>query len=189
MNTDNYSNQERLELISNMINQAKSKLAKNDSFYLLLWGWTLVVAHFGHYIIDKYDLYPHPWLVWNVIWLASFLIAIRMIKKGKTSVVRGHYENSYGLIWIFITACIFVTLLFMHKINYQHQPIILLFAGIGQFMTGILVRFRPFIIGAVALFIGSVSCFFIPFMEQNLIAGIVYILGFLIPGYMVRKIE
>ena len=189
MNTDNYSNQERLELISNMINEAKSKISKNDSFYLLLWGWTLVVANFGHYIIDKYNLYSRPWHVWNIIWFVYIIMAIRMMKKWKTSLIKGHYENSSGLIWIFITACIFVTLLFMHKINYQHQPFILLFAGIGQFMMGILLRFKPFIIGAVVLFIGSVSCFFISIMEQNLLAGIVYILGFLIPGYMVRKIE
>ncbi|CAN0604135.1 unnamed protein product, partial [Ectocarpus sp. 12 AP-2014] len=57
------THQESLELITKMIQITKVNI-KGGSFYFLLWGWVVVLANLGQYLIGELTSYPHPYIIW-----------------------------------------------------------------------------------------------------------------------------
>ena len=183
------SNEERLKFISDMIVQAKKNFAGGGSFHFLLWGWVISLANLGHYVLDVFELYEMPYIVWLVTIPAAILSTWYGITKSKKAQVTSHLDKVYSSLWISISVMVVICLLFMVKINFNHNPFILLFTGLGTFISGILMRYRPIMFGGVILWTGAVMGLFSPVTDQQLIAGIVVILGHLVPGYLLKKAE
>ena len=183
------SNEERLKFISDMIVQAKKNFAGGGSFHFLLWGWVISLANLGHYVLDVFELYEMPYIVWLVTIPAAVLSTWYGITKSKKAQVTSHLDKVYSSLWISISVMVVICLLFMVKINFNHNPFILLFTGLGTFISGILMRYRPIMFGGVILWTGAVMGLFSPVTDQQLIAGIVVILGHLVPGYLLKKAE
>lgn len=183
------SNEERLKLISDMIRQAKKNFAHGNSFYFLLWGWVVSIANFGHYILDVFDLYEAPFIVWLITIPAAFASMWYGFGKSKTARAASHFDKVYASLWMSILVMIITCLIFMGKINFNHNPIILLFTGLGAFISGVLMKYKPVVIGSIVLWIGACMGLLSPVSDQQLIAGIVVVLGYLIPGYMLKKVE
>lgn len=172
-----------------MIGQAKRNFAHGSSFHFLLWGWVISIANFGHYLLDVFDLYEAPFIVWLITIPAAIASMWYGFRKSKTSRATSHLDKVYSSLWIGIFAMIVICLIFMGKINYNHNPIILLFTGLGAFTTGVLMKNRPVIIGSIALWIGACIGLLSSITDQQLIAGIAVLLGYLIPGYMLKRSE
>ena len=183
------SSKEQIKFISEMIYQAKRNFAGERSFYFLLWGWVVSVANFVHYILDIFRLYEAPYLVWLIAIPAAIASIWYGFKKSTTTQVTSHLDKVYASIWIGIIVMIIICLIFMSRINYNHNPIILLFAGLGTFVSGILIKYKPIIIGAIVLWAGACSGLLFSVSNQQLISGIAVFLGYLIPGYMLKKAE
>ena len=147
------------------------------------------VANFVHYIPDVYRLYEAPYLVWLIAIPAAIASIWYGFKKSTTTQVTSHLDKVYTSIWIGIIVMIIICLIFMSRINYNHNPIILLFAGLGTFVSGILMKYKPIIIGAIVLWTGACSGLLCSVSDQQLISGVAVFLGYLIPGYMLKKVE
>lgn len=183
------SNEERLKFISEMIVQAKKNFAGGGSFHFLLWGWVISLANFGHYILEVFELYEIPYIVWLITIPAAVVSTWYGVSKSKSSHVTSHLDKVYSSIWISISVLVVICLIFMARINFNHNPFILLFTGLGTFMSGILMRYKPIMYGGVILWVGAVMGLLSPVRDQQLIAGIVVILGHLVPGYLLKKKE
>ena len=183
------TNEERLVLISDMISRAKKNFAHGSSFHFLLWGWVISLANFGHYVLDKFDLYEIPFIVWLITIPAAFASFWYGFKKTKNANAKSHIDKVYSSLWISITVMVAICLIFMGKLGFNHNPIIMLFTGLGTFVSGILMRYKPIIYGGVILWVGACMGLMTTITNQQLIAGIVVILGHLIPGYMLRSAE
>jgi hypothetical protein len=103
--------------------------------------------------------------------------------------VSSHMDKVYGQIWFGVFIAIIISLIFMREIGYYHNPVILAIAGVGMYATGALLRFKPIIFGAVILWLGSAAAFNVSVIDQNLVAGITICLGYLIPGYLLKREE
>ena len=183
------SNEERLKFISDMISQAKRNFAHRSSFHFLLWGWVISLANFGHYILDVFDLYEAPYIVWLITIPAAFASFWYGFRRSKTKTTSSHFDQINSSMWISISVLVVICLIFMARLNYNHNPIILLFTGLGTFISGISMRYKPIMYGGVILWIGACMGLLSSISDQQLIAGIVVILGHLIPGYMLKKVE
>jgi low temperature requirement protein LtrA len=75
----------------------------------------------------------------------------------------------------------------MGTLDFQHNPIILLLAGVGIFTTGTLVRENLVRWGGIFLLIAALTGFLLPVTEQYLVAGIGIVVGYLVPGYHLKK--
>lgn len=180
---------ERLEFISDMIRYAKMNYHTKGSFYFLLWGWVVSLANIGHYVLDVYQLYDRPYVVWLIAIPAAVASFWYGYKSASEATTFSHLDRIYSSLWICISAMIVLCLLFMSKVNYNHNAMILLFAGLGTFINGILMRFRPLIFGAVILWVGSCMGFLSSVSDQQLIAGLAVMVGYIVPGYLLKKAE
>ena len=189
MNETQLSHAESLQLIADMITKAKRNIAKRGSFYFLLWGWVVLMGNLGHYFIAKFDLYPAPYVVWILTIPAAIISVWYSIKQKKQATSTSQIDKVYGHLWTAVFVAIVTLLIFMGKLQFNHNAVILLFAGLGTYVSGRVLRFKPLVFGGIALWVGSVIAFNVNPLDSYLVAGIGIILGYLIPGYMLRSAE
>ena len=63
----------------------------------------------------------------------------------------------------------------------------MLIAGIATTTSGLLIKFRPLIIGGMTFFIFSIATTFVSNEYMALITGAAIICGYLIPGYFLKS--
>ena len=189
MSNKELTTDESLDLITNMIGQAKKNLARGGSFYFLLWGWVIMFANLGHYLIDKFDWYPHPYIVWTVTIPAAIISIVHSARHSSKKLVKSHLDQLYGQIWLAVFLGVLIILFFMVKQNENVNAIILTFAGIGTYISGCALRFRPLVLGGVALWAASIIAFNLNFTDQYLAGALGILAGYLIPGYLLKRVE
>ncbi len=176
---------ESLDLIANMIHQAKGNV-RNNGIHFLLWGWVVTIANFGMYALIQLE-YPSPHLVWLITIPAAILSMYFGFKHGRKSRITTHLGRIYMWLWISFGIVIFTLVAFGFKINYQFNSIILLITSIPTFLSGISLRFKPLVIGGILFWAFGILSFNVSYENQLLVGGIAIICGYLIPGYLLSN--
>ncbi|MEQ8474287.1 MAG: hypothetical protein RIC35_24035 [Marinoscillum sp.] len=189
MSEKELTGQESLDLIREMIQQAKSNYQKGGSFHFLLWGWVVMFANFTHYYLEAFTSYEMPYIVWVVTFPAGIISAVYGARRKRKAMVTSHLDRMYGQVWVIVGVGVIVTLTFMPKLSYNHNAVILLFAAVGTYISGQLLRFRPLVFGGLALIAASIIAFSVSVTDQYLVGGIGIFAGYLIPGYILKSKE
>jgi hypothetical protein len=181
----NLSAEESLHLISSMIREAKGHIRQN-SFYFLLWGWTVMLANVGMFILYQID-YRHPYIVWAITVPAWLLTMFRGFRHERHVVTRTHFDSISKGLWISYGVIIFTLVFFGWKINYQLNPLILLVTAVPTTVSGIILNFRPLVIGGVLFWVNGIIGFLLPMEFQPLVGAVAVTAGYLVPGYMLKN--
>lgn len=186
MNTENdkLSPQQSLELIQSMINQAKGNV-RDNSFYYLFWGWVIVAANLGNFILLQID-FDYPYAVWLVIpfaWVITFVYSYRQTKKAGSST---HLDKINTALWMSFGVFAITMPMVGHFIDYQIDALILLGGSIATFTSGFTLKFKPLLIGGIAIYVAGVVCFFLPSEYRSLLAAVAIAMGYLVPGYLLK---
>jgi hypothetical protein len=184
---DNLSAQQSLDLISSMISQAKGNVGRS-SFYFLLWGWVIAICNFGMYFMFKFSGYPqYASYVWILILPAYAATFIHTRNRNRTSLVKTHLDEISKWIWITMAITILPAWIFGDKLNWMINAVILMPIGAATFVSGVIIRFAPLKLGGIVFWVAGLVCYFLHPFDQNLVGGIAMILGYLVPGYMLRN--
>jgi hypothetical protein len=176
--------QESLDIIAAMIQQAKGNVQKN-SFYFLLWGWVVALANLGMYVLIHIN-YPRPYLIWLITvpaWILSMYNGFRHGKQKQNKTLLGQITL---WTWVSFGITVAVLIFFGYKINFQLNPLILLISAIPTLVSGIVLRFRPLVMGGVLFWVFGITGFLVPMAYQNLVGALAVICGYLVPGYMLK---
>lgn len=177
---------ESLSLITEMIGRAKREAAGDGSFQLLLWGWVIAGCNFGHYALEKMG-YEMPYIVWLLVIPAVMASIWKGVQERRKSRVKTHLDEVLMQLWLVVFVAMICLLAFMPLINYSHNPIILLLAAVGVITTGAMIKDGTVKFGGWVLILGGIVGFLVPVNEQYLVGGIAITLGYLVPGYMLKK--
>jgi len=176
---------ESLDIITKMIQQAQGNVKKN-SIYLILWGMVITAANVGMFTLLWIE-YPRPYLVWLISipsWIATIYISYKQEKKTKAT---SHLDQVNAILWFTYGIIVFTIVVFGNKINYQLNPIILLISALPTMVSGIIIKFRPLVIGGILLWIFGIVCFLVVGPWQYLVGAIAVAAVHLIPGSMLRS--
>lgn len=176
---------ERLDLITRMIQEAKGKVQKN-SFYFLLWGWVIMIANLGMFILTQAG-YTASYLVWTIT-IPAWLISIYWgARQEKAKGVSSHLGRVSTAMWISFGVVIFTLVAFGNKINFQLGPVIMLVSAIPTLASGVILRFRPLIVGGILFWMFGIVSFLLPREFQSLVGAIAITCSYLIPGYLLKN--
>lgn len=178
--------EESLQIIEKMIQRTKSNLHDN-SFYFLLWGWIVLFGIVGHTILANFTDYSKTYLVWLIIIPGIIANTIYGMRQGKKSGITSHIDLLNLMIWIAFLVSYTITLVFMAKFNYKIVPIIFLLTGNATFLTGIVIKFKPLIWGGIVFWISVIGLFILPENLVIFVAPLAIILGYLVPGYLLKS--
>jgi hypothetical protein len=183
---DKLSPQQSLDLIQTMINEAKGNV-RDNSFYYLFWGWVLILAHIGSFTLNKIE-FEYPFAVWLIVipgWIISFVYGSRQRKSHKRTTT--HLAKINITLWVSFGVLAVVIPFFGSFINYQIKPIILLVGSMATLASGVILKFKPLMIGGIIFFVFGLSCFFFSNENQSLLSALAIALGYLIPGYLLKS--
>lgn len=178
--------QQSLDVITSMIQQAKGNMQKN-SFYFLLWGWTIVIANLGVFVLLKFTNVANPYLMFLITIAAALISGIYSFKQGKQAVVTTHLDNIYKWLWIGFGVNCFIFWFFGGKMGWQLNAIITSMCAVPTLLSGVLLKFKPLMVGGVIFWIFGALIFMVDTETQFLLAAAAVTFGYLVPGYMLRK--
>jgi len=187
MKTDDESltTQQSLDIITEMINNAKGNV-KENSIYFLLWGTVIAIANIGMFTLIRVD-YPHPYIVWFLALPAWIVTIITGYRQGKKAKITSHLDKISAWSWFTFGIVIFTLVIFGRTINWQLNPVIMLISTIPTIVSGIVIKFRPLIIGGVCFWAFGILCFLVPYPWHFLVGAVAVVVGYLIPGFMLRN--
>ena len=183
---ENLTEDESLKIITQMINQAKVNI-NQSSFHLLLWGWVISIASLSHFVLLKFTDYNHPYYAWFLIipaFFASFIYGFQMGRKQKVST---YADRMYMWIWMSFVIVFILLAVFLQGFSGGKSAFILLFAGYATFLSGHLLKFRPLILGGISFWVFSVIVFKLGDEYGLLANALAVFIGYLIPGYSLKK--
>mgnify|MGYP001767705919 CR=1 FL=1 len=188
-NHKEFSHEEGLKVIYEMIESARSKIGSNY-FYYLFWGYLIAFTCAAEYMLIKLVKYGQHYMVWPVFMGVGLLITLLFSWRQKKS---SGSRTFIGTAMIYLWSAWLVSLLILIGFaNISHNfemilPVTLTMYGLGMFISGGLVDFKPLVIGAVLSWVASVAAFFSPYPVQLLIVFITVIVSYIIPGYILKN--
>lgn len=190
--------EESLNLIGEVISNTRTNL-KADSFFFLLWGWMIIIASVAEAFIlwhagsikDWHNVGLFSGVSWITLVLAGLIIQAFYIRKHY--VKRGYrtfFEKIISYMWILSSLIIFL-LLYLSAVRHESpEPYILAVVSIPTVVTGIITRFRPLILGGILFIVFAVICVNLHTdYLRSLASALALIGGYLVPGYLLRKVN
>jgi hypothetical protein len=175
-----------LDIISTMIQQAKVNAVAN-TFYFLLWGWTIAIANLASYFAIRFTDLRNPTLIFAITIPAAIASVIYGFRQGRSAVASTMLDKVNMWLWIGFGITCFVFAYFGDRTNYQINPMIITMCATPTFVTGIMLKFKPLLVGGVIFWIFGIACFLVPNELQFLLAAIAIICGYVVPGHMLKR--
>jgi cell division protein FtsW (lipid II flippase) len=190
MQEDNITQQQSLDIIESMINKAKNQFSENGFVYLL-WGWVILVCSISQFILRSLN-YPKHYLVWMLTWLALIVQVVYYAKRKKRKTVKTYTDDIIGYVWmtfvIMLLLCgAFVSRQLQPQQYYIANITILVLYGMPTFLSGVILKFRPLVVGGICCWILAVAAGFLPHDLIILLLAVAVITAWIIPGYLLRS--
>jgi hypothetical protein len=194
MEKNNLTPEESFGIINKAIANFKINYKENAQVFLL-WGWILTFAGISNFIIlklmDSLEVWEHNGLLilgnWVVFILVGFIIMSFMLRKiNKEKKVHSHIDKFINNLW-WVTVVSFVTATILcFRLEIDPPPLMMLIAGLATTTTGLVIRFKPVIIGGMSFFLFSIATTFITNEYLALVVSAAIVCGYLIPGYFLK---
>ena len=189
--------EESLQIIQKSISNSRKNI-REGSFYYLLWGWALILASLANYFLIRYfigrerydEIMLMSLLAWGIFLVAAVIVQfVYQSRKRKKGRVITHLDRYLKVVWI--TGGILMALMtFLSlKVEAYPTPFILGVTAMATAVSGFAVHFRPLLIGALVFLSAAVFSSFLSGTDQLLVFAVAMVLGYLIPGYIIRSVK
>jgi uncharacterized integral membrane protein len=183
-----FNAEESLQLITSMIRETRQK-ANATGFHLILWGTLISLLLLTFYILNETNTpFSGKYLWYPAIALGaigSMLYGFLVERKRKTHCF---LDRIYGMIWLSFFISWTIVLVFNYKIDLG-GILVYVFAANAVFLTGILIKFKPFIFGSIVLWATAIASFLLDYPNTGhlLIGAAGMIFGYVVPGIMLNN--
>jgi len=187
---EQFSPQQSLAVIQSMIETAKNQFSENGHLYLL-WGWLVLVCSLAQFFLLTVLKYQYHYLVWMLTWLAFIYQMIYLAKEKRKEKVKTYTDHIIGFVWIaFVIQMLLFGILFGTVLGDHYyklmSPGFLALYGMPTFLSGIIIKFRPLIIGGIGCWLLSIGTLYITYDYQLLMLSAAMVVAWIIPGYLLR---
>ena len=158
MNDENFSPKESLLLIQSMIDKTKQSIS-DKSIYYLVWGWLTFVACTGQFILKHIYDYPRHYYVWWLIVPGVVFSIVYSSRESKKQKIRTYVGESVKYLWIGMGFAYFVLSMILSEIGWDKPiyPFFIMLYGLGTFVSGSIIKFRPLVLGGLCAFILAIA--------------------------------
>lgn len=188
-NSENdFSPEQSLQLIQSMIDKTKQDMSDN-SIYFLVWGWITFIACTGQFVLKHFVEYEQHYQVWWLIVIGIVFSILYGIKQGKTQKARTYIGDSMKHLWMGMGISFFVLSMILSKIGWGSSvfPFFIMMYGLGTFVSGNILQFRPLIIGGLIAWGLAIGAAFVEYDYQMLFGAAAILFSYIIPAYMLRS--
>ncbi len=185
-NDKEFSAQDSLRLITSMIETTKCNISDSSHFFLL-WGYATATGCVLQYVLKAVVGYRHHYFAWLVTFVAMVIHFGFMRKEGRNRKVKTFVSEANGHLWAAMAMSFFVLVFVFTKIGWQYSfPIYILLYGVGTYVSGNLIQFKPLTIGGLCCIVIAAITPYLYYDLQILMAALAIILSYIIPGHLLR---
>lgn len=190
METDKLSPEKTLELIADVITQARNKFEENGFIYMF-WGALIALTSFSQFALlanGSYDNHWYPYLLMPIGGIYSYVYYSRKKGKRKHNVI----GKTISSLWIVLLINTMIYgFVFANNLRSNLIPIILTLVSIGTIVSGTSIKSKLILISGIFVGLSAYVSFFLEWFYQPLLMGIVSVIAFFIPGVllMIQKRE
>lgn len=178
----------QIEFIEEMIATAKGNLA-DGSIYYLIWGWlVLLAAVINYYLLEFSDMTNH-WIAWPILMsLGGILSVIIGMRSARERKVISKIDKMIKHLWlgVFITLIVILSAIGVTGPKAIY-PMFMALYGLGTFVSGSIINFKPLKIGAVASWVCSSIAFYVDFSDQLILIAVAILFSYIIPGHLLAS--
>jgi uncharacterized membrane protein len=190
MQEENISGEESLAIIESMINKAKNQFSENGFMYLL-WGWVILFCSLAQFILKTVVDYPKHYLVWMLTWVAVLVQIIYLSRRERRRKVKTYTDDIVGYVWMtFVILMMLTGFLIGRSPGIRSETLItiifLALYGMPTFLSGIILKFRPLVIGGICCWVLTVGSVFVSPDYRLLFLAAAVVIAWIIPGYLLR---
>ena len=179
---------ESLELITSMINKAKNSVTESGALYLF-WGWLILLCCVVQFAGLHFFNYANSYYVWYSTWVLLIFQFFYILKQKKSTSVKSYTGEINGFVWLVFFICMVLVIFISIHFKYYEiiYPLILVMYGMPTFLSGIILKFRPLIVGGACCWVFSFLSSFVASEYQSLFIATAVIAAWIIPGYLLKK--
>ncbi|MEO1449413.1 MAG: hypothetical protein AAFV07_07770 [Bacteroidota bacterium] len=179
---------ESLNLISEVLQEAKARQQENGLIYLY-WGIIIVVATLAHFYLNMTGQYQYIYFAYMIFPVAGVMMYFLFRKyfqaRKRTGNVIGRILTR---VWFFVGANLMVLGFAFPMILAEHLiPFILMLSGLAIFVSGVAVNNRALIIGGTIANSAGIGTLFVPPTYQPLVMAIATVFSQIIPGILLYQ--
>lgn len=174
-----------LQMITEVIAKTKDNI-REHSFPFLLWGWLIAAASILFFLLHVYTSSALYFLPFPILVAAGIVVTLRFYT-GRRNAPETYLTYYLKRLWL-VLGLGFILVVAINLIG--HNPpftYTLLIAGIGTLVSGLVLRFRPLVIGGVLFLLFTLVSVVTPDRYKPLLQGIAVVAGYLIPGYQLKR--
>jgi hypothetical protein len=185
-----FSPQQSLAVIQSMIETARNRFSENGHLYLL-WGWVVFICSIAQFVLMNYVGYEYHYMVWMLTWAAFIYQFIYLARQKKKEKVKTYADRLISYVWIsFVVMMFLFAFMFGRELGEDYykmmSPGFLALYGMPTFLSGIVLRFRPLVIGGLCCWGLSIAGAYVPYEFQLLLLSAAMIAAWIVPGYLLR---
>ncbi|MEO6836753.1 MAG: hypothetical protein ABI185_00090 [Ginsengibacter sp.] len=179
---------ESMELITSMINKAKDRVSETGTLYLL-WGWLILICCIVQFIGFHFFNYINSYYIWFSTWILVIYQFFYLGKRKNVNKVKSYTGEINGFVWLVFFICMMLVIFIGSYLKKYEiiNPVLLVLYGMPTFLSGIILKFKPLIIGGICCWALSVLSVFIPGDYQLLLTAAAVIAAWIIPGYILKQ--
>ncbi len=188
MSEEKFSPEQSLQLIQSMISKTKQDMSDN-SIHFLVWGWITFIACAGQFVLKHILEYEKHYYVWSLIIVGIVFNIWYGIKEDKIRKTRTYVGDSMKYLWIGMGISYFVLSMILTKIGWHSSvfPFFILLYGLGTFVSGSILQFRPLKIGGIIAWVLAIGAAYVEYDYQMLFGAAAILISYIIPAYMLRS--
>ena len=187
MSKEDFSPEQSLDLIRSMISRTRQDMSDNG-IYFLVWGWITFIACVGQFILKNVFQYEHHYIVWSLVLVGIAFSIYQGMKDDKNQKAKTYVGESMKYLWIGMGISFFVLSMILSQIGWGTSvlPFFILLYGLGTFISGNFLQFRPLIIGGVIAWLLAIGSVYATYDYQMLFGAAAILFSYIIPAYMLR---
>ena len=171
-----------------MISKTKQDISDN-SIYFLVWGWITFIACAGQFILKHILQYEQHYQVWWLVVIGIIFSIYQGIKDGKKQNAKTYVGDSIKYLWMGMGISYFVLSMILSKIGWGSAvfPFFILLYGLGTFISGNILQFKPLIIGGIIAWALAIGAVYVTYDYQMLFGAAAILVSYIIPAYLLRS--
>lgn len=182
------SESESMQLITSMINKAKNWYGETGLFYLI-WGWVILFCCLTQFIAVHFFDNQNAHFVWLLVYLVLIFQIIYTRRMKRNRATKTYTREINGFVWIAFFICLMLTIFICVSFKRYEliNPLLLILYGMPTFLSGIIIKFKPLIIGGIFCWVMAIISPFVMVEYQVLLSAAAVITAWIIPGHLLRN--
>ena len=179
---------ESLDLISQMIQNTKNRVARHSGTPFLIWGYvTVLIALVVWYIVTSTGNY-----CWHLLWFALPVACVPLnywANRKQEAVVKTYVDRVVNYIWIVFGGVAFLLSVVAFVMPVPILFVILLLMGMGTILTGMVIQFKVAVVCGILGALASLGCLWVAGIDQLLVFAAAFVFMMIIPGHVLNAIS